>query len=96
MAKNKVKPCGNHVLVEREDAQTTKGGILLPESAQKKPRQGVVLAVGPGVMNAKGHLEPIDVRVGDRVLFSSYGGTEYQDDYLIVSADDILAVFEGV
>jgi chaperonin GroES len=96
MTKMKVKPCGNKIVVKREEAQVTKGGILLPESAQQKPRQGTVLAVGPGMVDQKGHLKPVEVSVGDRVLFSSYAGVEYKgdhDDYLIVGEDDILAVF---
>jgi chaperonin GroES len=96
MTKMKVKPCGNKIVVKREEARTTKGGILLPESAQQKPRQGIVLAVGPGILNDKGHLKPVELCVGDRVLFSSYAGVEYKgdhEDYLIVGEEDVLAVF---
>lgn len=95
-AKKKIQPMGNRILVEREDAKTTKGGILLPESAQKKPRQGKVLAVGPGKADDNGKLQKMDVRVGDKVFFSSYGGTEYKVDdaeYLILSEEDVLAVY---
>ncbi len=95
-AKKKISPMGNRILVEREDAKTTKGGIILPESAQKKPRSGKVLAVGPGKADDNGKLQKMDVNVGDKVLFSSYGGTEYKVDdaeYLILSEEDVLAVY---
>lgn len=94
----KICPMGNRVVVEREEASATKGGILLPESAQKKPKEGKVVAVGPGKMDEKGKLHPMDVKVGDRVLFSNYGGTEYKMDdkeYLVLSEDDVLAVYAG-
>ena len=95
-AKQKIKPMGNRVVVQREDAKTTKGGILLPESAQKKPREGTVIAVGPGKTDEKGKVQRMDVKVGDKILFSSYGGTEYKVDdaeYLILSEEDVLAVY---
>ncbi|MEN9654564.1 MAG: hypothetical protein RL235_676, partial [Chlamydiota bacterium] len=94
MAK-KLKPLGNKVIVQRSEAKVSKGGILLPEAAQEKPKQGVVIAVGPGKTNDKGKLEPIEIKPGDQVLFSSYAGTEYKQDeetLLIVSEDDILAI----
>ncbi len=93
---NKIKPLGNRIVVEREEAPSSKGGILLPDSAQKKPRTGKVLAVGPGKSDDCGKLHVMDVKVGDRVLFSSYGGTEYKTDnmeYLILSEEDVLAVY---
>jgi len=92
----KIKPLGSRILVQRKEAETVRGGILLPESAKNKPKQGKVLAVGPGKVDEKGRKTPIDVKVGDEVLFSSYGGTEYKmddQDYLILAEDDILAVF---
>lgn len=95
-AKQKIKPMGNRIVVQREDAKSTKGGILLPESAQKKPRDGKVVAVGPGKPDSNGKIQRMDVQVGDRVLFSSYGGSEYKADdteYLILSEDDVLAVY---
>lgn len=94
-AKKKVKPLGNRILVQRQEAKTSKGGILLPESAQQKPKQGKVVEVGPGKADDKGRLQPLDVKVGDDILFASYAGTEYKADdqeYLILSEDDILAV----
>lgn len=95
-AKQKINPMGDRIVVEREEAKATKGGILLPESAQKKPREGKVVAVGPGKTDDKGKVHRMDVKVGDQVLFSSYGGTEYKVDdkeYLILSEDDVLAVY---
>src|SRR3990167_984706 len=92
-----VKPLGNRVLVKRSPAQTSKGGILLPEGAKEKPRQGEVLAVGPSKCDDKGCVKPLDVQVGDTVLFSSYAGTEVNleamdGEYLILSEDDILGI----
>ncbi len=92
MEKKKLKPLGNRVLVQRNEATKSKGGILLPDTAKEKPRQGIVLAVGPGITDEKGRCHPLDLKVGDHVLFSSYAGTEYQDDCLIISEDDLLAV----
>lgn len=98
MAQPKIKPLGNRILVKRSKANTSKGGILLPDSAQEKPKQGVVLSVGTGKLRDDGTIEPIDVKEGDTVLFTSYAGTEVKSDgddnqeYLILSADDILGV----
>jgi len=90
----KIKPLGNRIVVKRQEAKTTKGGILLPETAQEKPRQGVVLAVGPGKVDEKGKGHPMDVKVGDEIFFSSYSGTEYEE-CLILSEEDVLAVLGG-
>jgi chaperonin GroES len=92
-----IKPLGKRVLIKRSKAQTSKGGILLPDSAQEKPKEGVVIAVGPGKRDEKGTLEPMSIKVGDRVLFSSYSGTEVKtendnEECLILSEDDILGV----
>jgi chaperonin GroES len=91
----KIKPLGNRILVQRSKAPTTKGGILLPDSAQEKPREGEVIAAGPGKTNENGQLEPIAVKKGDRVLFGAYAGTEVkqnEEEYLILSEDDILGI----
>ncbi|WP_068471417.1 co-chaperone GroES [Candidatus Protochlamydia phocaeensis] len=91
----KIKPLGDRVVVQRAKAQTSKGGILLPDSAQEKPREGTIIAAGPGKMNENGQVEPISVKVGDRVLFGAYAGTEVKDseeDYLILSESDILGI----
>lgn len=93
----KIKPLGNRVLIKRKKAQDTKGGILLPESAQEKPREGTVIAVGPGKMNEEGNIEAMHVKQGDFILFSSYAGTnvqgsEEEEEYLVLSEDDILGI----
>lgn len=91
----KLKPLGNRIVVKRSKAPTSKGGILLPDSAQEKPREGEVLAVGPGKRNEEGQIDSLTVKVGDRVLFGAYAGTEYKQDeeeYLILSEDDILGI----
>jgi chaperonin GroES len=95
----KIKPLGNRVLIKRSKAPTSKGGIILPDSAQEKPREGTVLAVGPGKMDDKGQIETMHVKEGDRVLFSSYSGTEVknvedtaEEEYMILSQDDILGI----
>jgi len=91
----KIKPLGNRVLIQRSKALSTKGGILLPDSAQEKPKEGIVIAVGPGKIDEHGVKEPMQLKVGDRVLFSSYAGTEVKDDneeMLILSEDEVLGV----
>lgn len=97
MTLNTIKPLGNRVLIKRCVAQTKKGGILLPEAAQEKPKEGEVIAVGPGKYDEKGVLMGMHLQVGDRVLFSSYTGTEVKTDeqsgeYLLISEEDILGV----
>ena len=90
-----IKPLGNRVLIKRSKAPTTKGGILLPDSAQEKPKEGEVIAVGPGKIDENGVKETMQLKVGDRVLFSAYAGTEVKNDdeeMLILSEDDILGV----
>jgi chaperonin GroES len=98
-AKNKkvnVTPLGDNILVQRLEAEsTTAGGIVLPESAKEKPREGVVIAVGEGRANEDGGRTAPQVSKNDRVIFSSYAGTEISvggNDYLIVREDEILAV----
>jgi chaperonin GroES len=97
-AKIKLQPLGDRVVVEREEAQeTTSGGILLPDAARDKPARGTVLAVGDGKLNDDGTRAPIQVKVGDRVLFTSYGPQEIEIGdltVLLLSERDILAVFE--
>lgn len=91
----KIKPLSNRVLIKRSKAQTTKGGILLPDSAQEKPKEGLVMAVGPGKIDEHGNKETMQLKVGDKVLFSAYAGTEVKSDdeeMLIMSEDDILGV----
>ncbi len=93
----KIKPLSNRVLIKRHKAQTSKGGILLPDTAQEKQKEGTVVAVGPGKIDENGAHEPMNVKAGDTVLFSSYSGTEVKnqmgdDEYLIMSEDDILCI----
>lgn len=95
MSKKNIKPLGNRIVIERTEALATKGGILLPESAKEKPRQGKVISIGPGKTDEKGKLHALDLKVGDQILFSSYSGTEYKcegADYLILSEEDVLAI----
>jgi chaperonin GroES len=93
----KIKPLNNRVLIKRSKAQTSKGGIILPDTAQEKPKEGEVVAVGAGLRDEEGVIQALAVKVGDKVLFSSYAGTEIKDnetdeDYLILSEEDILGV----
>lgn len=93
----KIKPLNNRVLIKRSKAQTSKGGIILPDTAQEKPKEGEVVAVGAGLRDEEGVLHSLVVKVGDKVLFSSYAGTEIKDnetdeEYLILSEEDILGV----
>jgi len=80
MAKSKFRPLHDRVVVKRVTAEnTTKGGIIIPDSAQEKPQEGEIVAVGPGGRDESGKLTPIDVKVGDRILFGKWSGTEVQD-----------------
>ncbi|MFA6713836.1 MAG: co-chaperone GroES [Victivallales bacterium] len=96
MAKVKVKPLGDRVLLEAiEVAEQVKGGIVIPDSAKEKPQEYKVVALGTGKTDEKGKKVPFDVKIGDLVLTNKYGGTEVKVDdkeYKLVSADDILAV----
>ena len=91
-----IKPLEDRVVVRALEAeQTTASGMVIPDTVKEKPQEGEVLAVGPGRIDDKGQRVPIDVAVGDRVIFSKYGGTEVKyggEDLLILSARDILAV----
>ncbi len=94
---DRVKPLGNRILVKRFQVKTSKGGILLPDSAQEKPKEGEVLAVGPGKCNEDGILQAMNVKVGDRVLFSSYAGIEVKteetsSECLIMSEEDVFGI----
>ena len=90
-----LKPLGDRLIVEvLEDEETTIGGIVLPDTAKEKPQRGKILAAGPGSRNDKGELIPLDVSVGDEIIFSKYGGTEIKvgtDDVLILRESDVLA-----
>ena len=99
-----LKPLGNRILVKRSKTQTSKGGILLPDSAQEKPKEGTVIAAGPGKTNEDGTVTTMTIQVGDVVLFGSYAGTEVkcpqneceEDEYLILTEDDVFGVLEQV
>lgn len=93
-----LKPLEDKIVIKQAAAETTTAsGLVIPDTAKEKPQQGEVLAVGPGRRDDKGERIPVDVKVGDKVLYSKYGGTElnYQgEDYLIVSARDVLAILD--
>lgn len=94
-----VRPLGDKILVKRAEAQDrTESGIYLPETAKDKPREGEVIALGSGILNKEtGKYMPFSVKKGDRVIFSSYAGTEVKlndEEYLIMTEDDILGVIE--
>ena len=96
MAKTKFRPLHDRVVVKRVTAENkTKGGIIIPDSAQEKPQEGEIVAVGPGGRDESGKLTPIDVKVGDRILFGKWSGTEVKidgDDLLIMKESDIMGV----
>lgn len=93
-----VKPLGDRVLVEpAEEKEVKKGGIIIPDSAKEKPTEGIVRALGTGKTDDNGKKVPFEVKVGDRVLISKYGGTEIKLDgkeYKLLNADDILAIID--
>jgi len=99
MANPKLKPLNDKVLVKRLEAEeVTKGGIVLPDTAREKPKEGRIVALGDGKLLDDGKRALFQVKTGDRVLFSSYAGTDVKvegEEYLILSEDDILAVVEG-
>ena len=91
-----IKPLEDRIVVKTLEAeQTTASGLVIPDTAKEKPQEGEVLAVGPGRVDDNGNRVPVDVAIGDNVIYSKYGGTEVKyggEDYLILSARDILAV----
>ena len=99
MANPKLKPLNDKVLVKRLEAEeVTKGGIVLPDTAREKPKEGRIVALGDGKLLDDGKRALFQVKTGDHVLFSSYAGTDVKvegEEYLILSEDDILAVVEG-
>lgn len=97
MAEATIKPLGDRVLLKVLEAEAkTKGGIIIPDVAKEKPQEGEVVAVGKGKTSESGSLTPLEVKVGDKVLFAKYGGTEVTtkqgEEYLIVKEEDILAI----
>jgi len=93
------RPLHDRVVVRRvEEDQKTAGGIIIPDTAKEKPMQGEIVAVGPGARNEKGEIVPLDVSVGDRVLFGKWSGTEVKidgEELLIMKESDIMGVIEG-
>ena len=92
------RPLHDRVVVKRlEQEAKSKGGIIIPDTAQEKPQEAEVVSVGPGARDAQGHIHPLDVRAGDRVLFGKWSGTEVKldgEDLLIMKESDILGVLE--
>lgn len=95
----KIRPLQDRVIVKRiQEEEKTKGGIIIPDTAKEKPQEGKVVAVGKGKVNEDGKLTPLDVKVGDRILFGKYSGSEIKidgDEHLIMREEDILGVIEG-
>jgi len=93
-----IKPLEDRLVVQANEAETTTAsGIVIPDTAKEKPQEGTVLAVGPGRFDDNGNRVPLDVKVGDTVLYSKYGGTEVKysgEEYLVLSARDVLAIIE--
>ncbi len=95
MADVKIKPLGDRLIIKPIERETMKGGIIIPDTAKEKPMEGEVLAAGPGKLNEQGKRAPMDVKVGDKVLYGKYSGTEIKLDdetYLIVHQDEILGI----
>jgi chaperonin GroES len=94
----KIKPLHDRVLVRRlEQEEKTSGGIIIPDTAKEKPQQGEVLAVGSGARDESGKIVPLDVKVGDVVLFAKWGGTEVKidgEDLLVMKESDLIAIVE--
>jgi chaperonin GroES len=92
------RPLGDRVLIKRiEEEEKTKGGIIIPDTAKEKPQEGEVVAVGPGVRDDNGKVQPLDVKKGDRILFGKWSGTEVKidgQDLLIMKESDVLGVVE--
>jgi chaperonin GroES len=93
-----IKPLEDRIVVQANEAETTTAsGLVIPDTAKEKPQEGTVIAVGPGRFDDNGKRVPLDVKVGDTVLYSKYGGTEVKyagEEYLVLSARDVLAVIE--
>jgi chaperonin GroES len=95
----KVRPLYDRILIKRvETEEKTKGGIIIPDTAKEKPQEGKVVALGKGKLLDDGSIKALDVKVGNKVLFSKYGGTDINidgEDYLILREEEILAIIEG-
>ena len=99
MAKINIRPLNDKIVVKRVEAEAkTKGGIVLPDTAKEKPKEGIVMALGAGKLLENGERAKFQVKDKDRVIFSSYAGTEVKidgDEYLIMNEDDVLAIVES-
>ena len=94
----KFRPLHDRVVLRRvESEDRTKGGIIIPDTAKEKPQEGEIIAVGPGARDETGKIQPLDVKVGDRVLFGKWSGTEVKiqgEEYLIMKESDIMGIVE--
>ena len=94
----KIRPLHDRILIHRiEEEDKTKGGIIIPDTAKEKPQEGKVIAVGKGKVDDDGNVTPMDVKKGDRVLFTKYAGTEINiesEEHLIIREDDVLGILE--
>jgi len=94
----KIRPLHDRVIVQRKDAETkTASGIIIPDTAKEKPQEGVIIAVGKGIKKDDGSIVALDVKVGDKVLFGKYSGTEIKiegEEFLMMKEDDIMGVIE--
>jgi chaperonin GroES len=94
-----LKPLGDRIIAKAVDAEeVTAGGIVLPDSAKEKPQEGEVIAVGPGAQLSSGKTAPMDVKVGEKIIYGKYAGTEVKvgaEEYIILRQEDVLAVLEG-
>ncbi len=95
----KLTPLHDRILVRRvEEAETTRGGLIIPDSAKDKPQEGEVVAVGKGKVNEEGKVRPLDVKEGDRILFGKYSGTEIKldgEEFLIMREEEVLGIVTG-
>jgi chaperonin GroES len=95
----KIRPLHDRVIVKRlEEDRTSPGGIIIPDTAAEKPVQGKIIAVGKGKILEDGNVRPLDVKVGDKILFGKYSGTEVKldgDDLVVMREEDVMAVIEG-
>ncbi len=95
----KFTPLHDRILVRRvEEAETTRGGIIIPDSAKDKPQEGEVISAGKGKINEEGKVRPLDVKEGDRILFGKYSGTEIKldgEDYIIMREEEVLGILTG-
>jgi chaperonin GroES len=95
----KIRPLQDRVIVKRlEEEEKTKGGIIIPDTAKEKPQEGKVIAVGKGKVTEEGKVIPLDVKVGDKILFGKYSGSEIKiegEEHLIMREEDILGIIEG-